>query len=133
MDGLGALVPAVAPPYLLLEHAGEAFRALLEELGRGAVLGTVAVLASGVNGIISALMAVALEDQRHRRRLLAWTLAALWVTGGGLLVLIYLSPPWQVTAGSLLAGLPRAWLVAWALDRRMGAAGPAARGGPHPA
>lgn len=135
LDLASLVVPWIAPPYLLLDHAGEAFRVFLEGEWRAPVLGTVAVVSSVVNGIIAALMAVALEGHPRRRRVLAWTLAALWLLGGGLLVFIYLTPPWPLTAASLLAGVPRAWLIAWALDRllRASPADPGEGAGPHPA
>lgn len=108
-----------APPYLLLDHAAEVFRELLA-LDRTAILTTVAVAASAVNGAIAAMLAVALEAVPHRRRTLAWVLVAFWVFSGGLMILVYLSPPWLTVLGSLAAGIPRAWLVAWALDRALG-------------
>lgn len=116
LDGLLSRIAWTTPPYLLLEHAGELGRTLLE-LGRGPVLGTVAVTASIVNGIIAALMAVAFQEHPRRLPSLAWTLFGLWLAGGLLMALAYLSAPWPLLLGSLAAGLPRAWLVAWALER----------------
>jgi hypothetical protein len=118
LDGLTSRLTWTTPPYLLLDHAGELGRTLLE-FGRGPVLGTVAVTASIVNGIVAALMAVALEAHPRRRALLVWTLFGLWVAGGAMMALAYLSAPWLVLAGSLAAGLPRSWLVAWALVRAL--------------
>ncbi|ACG72674.1 conserved hypothetical protein [Anaeromyxobacter sp. K] len=123
-DAAAAQVHAIAPPYLLLDHAAELFRDLLA-LDRTAILVTVSVAASAVNGAIAALMAVALEDAPRRRRALAWVLTAFWVLSGGLLILVYLSPPWGVALGSLAAGVPRAWAVAWVLDRALGRPEPA--------
>ncbi len=118
-DALASRSAFTSPPYLLLDHAGELFRDLLA-LDRTAILGTVAVSAAVVNGIIAAMLGVALEGARHRRRTLAWVLFAFWIFSGGLMILVYLAPPWGVVAGSLGAGLPRVWLVAWALDRALG-------------
>lgn len=118
-DALASRSAFTSPPYLLLDHAGELFRDLLA-LDRSAILGTVAVSAAVVNGIIAAMLGVALEANRRRRRTLTWVLFGFWVFSGGLMILVYLSPPWGVVAGSLAAGLPRVWLVAWAMDRALG-------------
>lgn len=119
LDALATRLPATTPPYLLLDHAGELFRGLLEALDRTAVLVTVSVMAAAINGIIAALLAVAFEGLPHRRRVLSWTLLALWTLGGALMMLVYLSPPWGVAIASLAAGIPRVLIVAWALDRVM--------------
>ena len=66
------------------------------------------------------------QDAPRRRRVLGWTLSGLWLFSGTLLVLVYLSPPWPVVLGSLSAGVPRAFAVAWLLDRMMPAKGGAA-------
>jgi hypothetical protein len=118
-DGLASRSGFTSPPYLLLDHAGELFRDLLS-LDRTAILLTVSISAAVVNGAIAAMLGVALESARRRRRTLAWVLYAFWVFSGGLMILVYLSPPWAVVAGSLAAGMPRVWLVAWALDRALG-------------
>jgi len=123
-DALASRLPWTTPPYLLLDHAGDLFRSMLE-LDRTAVLGSVAFGASAVNGVIAALLATALAEARRRRRLLAAALFGLWVFSGGLMTLAYLSPPWGVALGSLAAGLPRSLLVAWALDGALGAPVPA--------
>lgn len=119
-DALSSRSPITSPPYLLLDHAGDLFRELLA-LDRTAILVAVAVAAAAVNGAISAMLAIAMEGIAHRRRKLAWVLFAFWVFSGGLMILVYFRPPWAVVAGSLAAGLPRTWLVAWALDRALGA------------
>jgi hypothetical protein len=119
MDLVTSRLPATTPPYLLLDFAGEMFRGLLEALDRTAVLVTVAVMASAVNGMIAALLAVAFDEVPHRLRALAWSLLALWTIGGALMMMVYLSPPWGIAIGSLAAGIPRVLLVAWALDRLM--------------
>lgn len=126
-DAVASRWGVTAPPYLLLDHAAPVFKELLL-LDRTTILATVAVAASAVNGAIAAMLAVALEEVAHRRRTLAWVLVAFWVFSGGLMILVYLSPPWIAVAGSLAAGVPRAWLVAWALDRAMGAPAVAPRG-----
>lgn len=130
-DAVTAQVHAIAPPHLLLDHAAELFKDLLA-FDRTAILITVSVAASAVNGAIAALMAVALEETEasRRRRTLAWVLTGFWVLSGGLLILVYLSPPWGVALGSLAAGVPRAWGIAWALDRALGAPDAVAGGGP---
>ncbi|HET8734585.1 MAG TPA: hypothetical protein VFM45_12535 [Anaeromyxobacteraceae bacterium] len=119
-DALSSRSPITSPPYLLLDHAGDLFRELLA-LDRTAILVSVAVAAAAVNGAIDAMLAIALEGAAGRRRKLAWVLFAFWVFSGGLMILVYFRPPWAVVAGSLAAGLPRTWLVAWVLDRALGA------------
>lgn len=117
-DALSSQLEVTTPPYLLLDHAGEVFRAFLAT-DRTTVLVAVSLGAASVNAAISALFALALEAAPRRRRALAWTLSGLWVFSGGLLILVYLSPPWRIVLGSLAAGLPRSFAVAWLLDRRM--------------
>jgi hypothetical protein len=39
------------------------------------------------------------------------------VFSGGLMTLVYLSPPAAIVAGSLAAGVPRAFAVSWLLER----------------
>jgi hypothetical protein len=104
------------PPYLLLDYASETFRDLLL-LDRDTLLGVVAVISAGVNGLIAGLFAAALAGARRPILALTLSLFALWVFSGGLMTLVYLDPPAGVVAGSLLAGAPRALLVAWLLDR----------------
>jgi hypothetical protein len=117
-DLLTTRLPWVAPPYLLLDHAAGPFRDLLA-VDRGAVLVAVSVAASGVNGLIAGLFGVALETARRRVATLGLLLAGLWVFSGGLLALVYLSVPGGLLAGSLLAGVPRAFAVAWSVDRAL--------------
>jgi hypothetical protein len=116
LDVLASRLPWTTPPYLLLDHANEAFRDLLL-LDRETLLGVVAFVASGVNGLIAALFAAALAGARHPVVTLGLSLFALWVFSGGLMILVYLDPPAAVTAGSLAAGAPRAFAVAWVLER----------------
>jgi hypothetical protein len=108
---------ATSPPHLLLDYAGELFRELLS-VDRTSVLIAMSLGAALANGAIGGLFGLAFEGvARRRRALLAWSLFALWIFSGGLLIAVYLDPPWGVVLGSLASGLPRAWLVAWALDR----------------
>jgi hypothetical protein len=113
-DGLASRVEATTPPYLLLRHAPEVFRDILDPVG-------VAIAASLVQGAISALIGAAFEERPAGRRALPLALAlwGLWILSGGLLELVYLSAPWPVALGSLAAGLPRAAAVAWLVDRMM--------------
>jgi hypothetical protein len=116
LDLATSRLPLVSPPYLLLDHAAGPFRELLA-IGRGTVLVAVSVAASGVNGLIAGLFGVALEGARRRVATLGLLLAGLWIFSGGLLALVYLSLPGGLLAGSLLAGVPRAFAVAWSVDR----------------
>jgi hypothetical protein len=128
-DALASRLELVTPPYLLLDHAAEFFREILE-LDRTAVLVTVAVGAAVVNGVIAALLATALEPSPRRRGTLGWALFGLWLFSGGLMILVYLYLPWGVVLGSLAAGLPRSFAVAWVLDRAMPAPAPSTRPSP---
>lgn len=116
LDGLASRLPWTTPPYLLLDYASETFRDLLN-LDRTTILVAVAVISAGVNGAIAGLFAAALDDARSRVVKLGLSLSALWVFSGGLMMLVYLSPPPGIVAGSLLAGIPRSFAVAWLLDR----------------
>jgi membrane associated rhomboid family serine protease len=116
LDGVTSRVAWTTPPYLLLDHADETFRDLLS-LDRTTILVAVSVISAGVNGAIAGLFATALDAPRGRVLRLGLALSALWVFSGGLMTLVYLSPPAGVVAGSLLAGIPRSFAVAWLLDR----------------
>lgn len=116
LDLVTSRFSATTPPYLLLDYASEPFRDLLL-LDRSTLLGAVAVISAGVNGAIAGLFAAALEGARRRLLALGLSLFALWIFSGGLMMLVYLDPPWWVAAGSLAAGGPRAFAVAWLLER----------------
>ena len=116
LDALSSRLPWTTPPYLLLDYASESFRDLLF-LDRRTMLVAVAVISAGVNGAIAGLFATALAGSRRRVVAIGASLSALWVFSGGLMTLVYLSPPALVVAGSLLAGIPRAFAVAWVLER----------------
>jgi hypothetical protein len=116
LDALSSRLAWTTPPYLLLDYANETFRDLLN-LDRTTILVAVAVISAGVNGAIAGLFAAALHESRGRFTKLGLSLSALWVFSGGLMTLVYLAPPVGVVAGSLFAGIPRSFLVAWLLDR----------------
>ncbi len=106
------------PPYLLLDYTSETFRDLLL-LDRTTLLVAVAVVSAGVNGAIAGLFATALAGARRRPLAVGLSLSALWVLSGGLMILVYLEPPGPVVMGSLAAGIPRCFAVAWVLERRI--------------
>jgi hypothetical protein len=124
LDGLASRLPWTTPPYLLLDHASETFRDLLM-LDRTTVLVVVAVVSAGVNGAIAGLFGAALAPASHRFLKLGVALSILWVFSGGLMILVYLAPPAGVALGSLVAGVPRAFAVAWLLDRALPREAPA--------
>jgi hypothetical protein len=124
-DLLATRTPWTAPPYLLLDHAGEAFRGLLA-LDRSAILAAVSVVSAGVNGVIAGLLGTAAAGVHRRVLTLGLVLSGLWMFSGGLMILVYMSPPAAITAGSLAAGIPRAFAVAWILDRVLPRQTPAA-------
>jgi hypothetical protein len=116
LDALTSRLVWTTPPYLLLDYANETFRDLVN-LDRTTILVAVAVISAGVNGTIAGLFAAALHESRGRFVKLGLSLSALWLFSGGLMTLVYLAPPAGVVAGSLLAGIPRSFAVAWLLDR----------------
>ena len=116
LDAVLSRSPWTTPPYLLLDYASETFRDLLL-LDRATLGVAIAVISAGVNGVISGLFATALSGARRRPLALATALFALWVFSGGLMILVYLDPPWGIALGSLAAGAPRAVAVAWVLER----------------
>ncbi|HET8539789.1 MAG TPA: hypothetical protein VFL83_07945 [Anaeromyxobacter sp.] len=116
LDAVTSRVPWTTPPYLLLEYAVEPFRDLAI-LDRGTLLVAMAVISAGVNGVIAGLFSTPLAGARRRIVAIGASLSALWIFSGGLMTLVYLSPPAAVAAGSLLAGVPRAFAIAWVLER----------------
>lgn len=110
LDLLASRLEATTPPYLLLRYAAEVFQELLSPVG-------VAIAAAAVNGLIAALLALALERTPRRVLVLGASLSGLWVLSGGLMILLYFSPPAPVALGSLAAGIPRGFILAWLLDR----------------
>lgn len=115
-DAVASRVLWTTPPYLLLDYAGETFRDLFL-LDRTTLRVAVAFISAGVNGAIAGLFAAALAESRRRPLALAASLFAMWVFSGGLMILVYLEPPVGVALGSLAAGLPRAAVLAWVLER----------------
>jgi hypothetical protein len=116
-DTASRVLDPTTPPYLLIQYMDETYRTLFDLLG----VTTISVVTSMVNGVIAAVFATALQLTPGRRWLkLASLYAAIWLVTGGLMALLRLEgvPP-VVLAGGLLAGLPRAAVVAWVLDRRM--------------
>jgi len=116
LDALTSRLVWTTPHYLLLDYASETFRDLLF-LDRTTLLVAVSVISAGVNGAIAGLFAAALAGARRRLLALGLSLSALWVFSGGLMMLVYLDPPASVAALSLAAGVPRAFAVAWLLER----------------
>jgi hypothetical protein len=115
VDLLSSRFAWTTPPYLLLEYASDAFRDLLL-VDPGTIRVGGALAAALVNGAIAGLFAAALAQARHRVAALSAALFGLWVFSGGLMMLVYLDPPWRVALGSLAAGAPRALAVAWAVE-----------------
>ena len=113
-DSLFRVWTFTTPPYLLLPYMGEVFREMLGMLGVDAV----SAVTSGVNGLVSAIFAVALQEVavRRREKLGALLLGLSWLAGC-LTFAVYLDAPAGVVAGSLAAGIPRAAVLAFFLDR----------------
>lgn len=116
LDAVSSRLLWTTPPYLLLDYANETFRDLLS-LDRTTILVAVSVISAGVNGAIAGLFAAALHESQGRLVKLGLSLSALWIFSGGLMTLVYLTPPLGVVVGSLLAGVPRSFAVAWLLER----------------
>lgn len=115
-DSLFRLWPATTPPHLLTPYMSEIFRDMLEMLGRTPISG----VTSFVNGVISAIFAIALQGAAPRRLVkVAVLLTFLWLFSGGLTFVVYLDAPAGLALTSLLAGLPRSLAVAFVLDRAM--------------
>jgi hypothetical protein len=115
LDALTARFPWTTPPYLLVDYASDAFRDLLATNRVG-----VSVAASLVNAAIAVMVALAAEQARRRFLVLFAALAGAWVVSGGTMMLVYMDVPVAVAACSLAAGLPRAALLGWLLDRVLG-------------
>ena len=115
-DSLCRLTEATTPAYLLTPYMKEVFRDMLGMLGLTAVSGVTSL----VNGLISAIFATALAGvATHRAVKLSVLLAFIGLLAGGLTFFSYLEAPAGVVATSLLAGLPRAALLGWLLDRSL--------------
>src|SRR5512139_1003302 len=95
IDALASRLPGTTPPYLLLDHVAGPFRDIVA-LDRTTIAIAVSIAASGVNGLITATLAAALDDTDRPVRSLGLLLSGLWVLSGGLLALIYLSAPLAV-------------------------------------
>ena len=115
-DAVTSRLVWTTPPYLLLDYASETFRDLLN-IDRTSILVTVAAISAGVNGVIAGMFAAAFDGVTRPVRKLGLALSGLWIFSGGLMTLVYLSPPAGVVLGSLAAGIPRAFVVAWLLER----------------
>ncbi|HVI96332.1 MAG TPA: hypothetical protein VM753_20110 [Anaeromyxobacter sp.] len=116
LDYATSRVAWTTPPYLLLDHARGPFRDLLQ-IAPGAILAGASIASSGVNGVVAAIFGYALQERRRRLASLGLLLSGLWIMSGGLLALLYLSVPPGLLAGSLLAGVPRSFAIAWIVDR----------------
>ena len=114
LDSLFRVWTFTTPPYLLTPYMSEVFREMLGLLG----LDAVSAVTSAVNGLVSAIFAVALQEAGGRRclKLAALLLGLSWLTGG-LTFAAYLDAPGAVVAGSLAACIPRAAALAFLLDR----------------
>jgi apolipoprotein N-acyltransferase len=112
--------PLTTPPYLQLQYMSELFRDMLDMLGVNAI----SVVTCFINGLIAAVFATALHETDRRALKLGALLFFIWLVTGGSTFALYLSAPAEVASVSLLTGLPRAAVLAWALDRLMAGAGP---------
>jgi hypothetical protein len=114
-DSVGRLFTATTPPYLLLPYLSEIFRDMLGLLG----LNAISVMTCAINGLISAVFALALFEVERRRRALGLLLTGIWLLTSGAMFTLYLSAPWSVALGSMAFGLPRTVGLAWVLDGMM--------------
>lgn len=115
-DSLFRVWPATTPPHLLTPYMSEIFRNMLEMLGRTPV----SLVTSFVNGVISAIFAIALAGATSARLAkVAALLTVLWLVTGGLTFAVYLDAPGWLVATSLLAGVPRALVVAFFMERSL--------------
>lgn len=115
-DSILRVWTATTPPHLLTPYMSEVFRGMIDMLGRTPV----SAVTSFVNGLVSAIFAVALQGAAPRRfAKVAALLTFLWLLTGGLTFALYLDAPGWLAATSLLAGVPRALAVAFFLDRAL--------------
>jgi len=117
LDGLTSRTVWTTPPHLLLDYATGPFKDLLQ-LDRTSILVVVSFISAGVNGAIAGLFATAMEGARRRVLSLGLALSFLWAFSGGLMILVYLDPPAAIALGSLAAGVPRSFAIAWLLVRK---------------
>jgi len=109
-DGLGWIVPPLAPPHLLHAYMPEAIRGMVSP----------AVLAPVTSAVLAAIALLVLSlvppgAPRRTLRLAAWLLG-FWFLSEGLLAWVWLdAPPGGLLASSLAAGIPRSLGVAWVL------------------
>lgn len=116
LDAVASRLLLTTPPYLLLDYAAGPFKDLLP-LDRTTLLVVVSFISAGVNGAIAGLFATAIAGARRRVLTLGVSLSILWVFSGGLMIAVYFDPPLLVALGSLAAGVPRSFAVAWVLYR----------------
>jgi len=115
-DSIFRVWPATTPPHLLTPYMSEIFRGMMDLLGRTPI----SLVTSFVNGVISAIFAIALQGATTRRfAKVAALLTFLWLVTSGLTFAIYLDAPRSLAMTSLLAGLPRALTVAYFLERSL--------------
>jgi len=120
-DSIFRVWVATTPPHLLTPYMAEVFRDMLEMLGRTPI----SLVTSFVNGVISAIFAIALQGVTARRfAKVAVLLTILWLVTGGLTFALYLDAPPGLALTSLLAGLPRSLAVAFVMERSLPAAPP---------
>jgi hypothetical protein len=121
-DGVGWLVPGLAPPHLLLRYAPE----FVQQMVTPAVMGPVA---SAVLAAIDVLLVgIVPPGTRRRAIVLAAWIFGFFVLAEGLLALVWLSAPVALVLGGLAFGAVRSAAAGWALARLSeGATGP---GGP---
>jgi hypothetical protein len=115
-DSIFRVWAATTPPHLLTPYMAEVFRDMLEMLGRTPI----SLVTSFVNGVISAIFAIALQGVASRRLAkVAVLLTILWLVTGGLTFALYLDAPPGLAFTSLLAGLPRSLVVAFFMERSL--------------
>jgi hypothetical protein len=115
-DSLFRLWPATTPPHLLTPYMSEIFRDMIQMLG----LTPISAVTSFVNGVISAIFAIALLGAAPGRLVkVSLLLVFLWLVTGGLTFAVYLDAPAGLALTSLLAGLPRSLVVAFVMERAL--------------
>jgi hypothetical protein len=110
LDAATALaVPALRPPWLLVEHAAEVFR---EFIGPRVLSFAVGITSAAIAG----LLAVAFRDAPRRFLRLAVGFAALGLASGVVMLLVYFPAPARVAVGSVAGIVLRALGVAWVVE-----------------
>ncbi len=115
-DGIGGLVPALAPPHLLHRFMPEAVRGMVSP----AVLAPMASVV--LAGIAVLLLSIVPPSAPRRLLVLTGWLFGFWLLSEGLLAWVWLDGPALPILAAIATGVPRSLALAWVLLRVRGPA-----------